>query len=986
MENLGSYSRSQGFVNLLTSQEEHTLCFSPSLDLGSSEVPSFRTQVSDQPNTAADERKERRKWSPVEDVVLISTWLNTFKDPVISNEHKAGSFWKRIKAYFNHSPQLVNEQDGESVQLKQRWQQINDHVCKFVGCYETAMKEQTSGQNENDVMKADTTINGGNLNMLGGNLDTTINGAKEGGKPKKRKLDDTSAHSSSSQTQSTLNDINVLERSPVYDDILQGRAPKLQYWVNGHKYNLAYYLTDETWPIVGKDLVVAVQSFFKLGFLPKGANSTILALIPKKKEAKTMKDYRPISCCNVIYKIISKILANRLKVVLPKFIAPNQSAFVKDRLLMENLLLATELVKDYHKETITPRCAMKIDISKAFDSVQWRFLLNTLKALNIPEKYVHWIDLCISTASFSVQVNCELAGYFGSKRGLRQGCSLSPYLFVICMNVLSKKLDKAALEGKFGYHPTCQELQLTHLCFADDLMVFVDGNKRSVEGVLEVFDDFAIHSGLHISLEKSTIYMAGIENVEKEAIIEQFPFESGNLPVRYLGLPLLTRRMTSADYLPLIEKIRSQITSWSARPLSFGGRLQLLNSVVFSLTNFWISAFRLPKSCIQEIDKLCSAFLWSGPALNSRKTKVAWSVVTTPKREGGLGLKSLEVANKVSVLKIIWRLLSKKSLWVDWVKQHLIRGGSFWSVTENSVRGSWIWKKLLKYRVVAKTLYKWDLKNGFSISFWFDEWSSMGCLFDIFGSRGCIDLGVSLNATLGSILDRTRIRRHRYPLLRQIEDELVEAKRNRMVDEEDVALWKNKTGLYTSRFLTKDTLGNLRSPNPDWEAHKAIWFQFSTPKYAFVTWLAARNRLETGERMERWNINVNLGCSFCTEPRETREHLFFSCPFTSLIWEKLVKGIQGTNYTSNWQSILAILMTMGTKDSRSFIVKYAFQMAIHSIWRERNRRRHGEDHCTNEQLLKTMDVIMRNRLSTIRLQGKHQFEDGVRVWFATKAS
>lgn len=107
---------------------------------------------------------------------------------------------------------------------------------------------------------------------------------------------------------------------------------------------------------------MAIQSFFLYGFLPKGLNTTILALIPKKTDARGMKDYRPISCCNVLYKVISKILANRLKGILPGFIAPNQSAFIKDRLLMENLLLASELVKDYHKEGISSRSTLKIGI------------------------------------------------------------------------------------------------------------------------------------------------------------------------------------------------------------------------------------------------------------------------------------------------------------------------------------------------------------------------------------------------------------------------------------------------------------------------------------------------------------------------------------------------------------------------------------------------------------------------------------------------
>lgn len=242
-----------------------------------------------------------------------------------------------------------------------------------------------------------------------------------------------------------------------------------------------------SWTIIGGDLTTAVKSFFSKGFLPKGLNTTILALVANKGNATEMRDYRPISCCNVLYKVISKVIANRLKGTLPGCISYNQSAFVKDRLLVENLILASEIVKDYHKEDVSARCAMKIDIAKAFDSVHWPFLLNTLRALNMPEKFVHWIKLCVCTPSFSVQVNGELAGFFQSKRGLQQGCALSPYLFVICMNVLSQLLDKAAARRVIGYHPKCQNILLTHLCFADDLLVFTDGTRRSVENVLKIF-------------------------------------------------------------------------------------------------------------------------------------------------------------------------------------------------------------------------------------------------------------------------------------------------------------------------------------------------------------------------------------------------------------------------------------------------------------------------------------------------------------------
>ena len=181
------------------------------------------------------------------------------------------------------------------------------------------------------------------------------------------------------------------------------------------------------------------------GFLPRGVNATILTLIQKHGDAKEIKDYRPISCCNILFKVISKILANMLKVLLPELIEPNQCAFVKGRLLLENVLLATELVKDYHKQSIQPRSVLKLDISKAFDSVNWSFIMNTLSAMGISDMFIHWIHTCLSTAAFSVSVNGELEGFFGSERGLRQGCALSLYLFVIAINVLSRMLNKASL-------------------------------------------------------------------------------------------------------------------------------------------------------------------------------------------------------------------------------------------------------------------------------------------------------------------------------------------------------------------------------------------------------------------------------------------------------------------------------------------------------------------------------------------------------------
>lgn len=210
-----------------------------------------------------------------------------------------------------------------------------------------------------------------------------------------------------------------------------------------------------------------------------------------------------------MYKVISKLLANRLKALFPAAIEANQCTFVKGRLLLENVLLATELVNGYHKPHGSGRSTIKLDISKAFDTVRWIFITDVLRATGVPSQFIRWIYLCISTASFSVAINGELAGFFTSARGIQQDCSLSPYLYVIVNNALSNMLNQAAADGKFGFHPKCENVGLTHHSFADDILIFTDGTEASLNGVLAVMDQFAGVSGLRINASKSSIFAAG---------------------------------------------------------------------------------------------------------------------------------------------------------------------------------------------------------------------------------------------------------------------------------------------------------------------------------------------------------------------------------------------------------------------------------------------------------------------------------------------
>ena len=428
-------------------------------------------------------------------------------------------------------------------------------------------------------------------------------------------------------------------------------------------YNSTFF--KRSWDIVGKDVCDAIRDFFTHGKLLKEVNCTKLTLIPKVQYPHHVSEFRPIACCNTIYKCITKIICSRLKKVLPSIIAPNQSGFVQGRQIIHNVSVVQDIIGSYGRKATPPCCLLKVDIRKAYDSVDWKFLHQLLEAMHFPPKFITWVMQCVTTPSYSLYSNGNTFGFFAGKRGLRQGDPMSPLLFVICMEYLSRLLTYAGQQQDYKYHFRCRTLKLNHLVFADDLIIFCKGDLKSIMLNLRALATFAATSGLNANAGKSAFYSCNMDAQVKEEVIKISKYKEESLPFTYLGVKIDSKKLSKDDCSFLIDKIAARIRSWGVRTLSYAGRVQLVNSVLLSMHCYWSSIFILPKQVIEGVISACRNFLWGGKVASHKTPLVAWDLICRKKIEGGLGLKESHAWNLALLGKYVWSIASKAdNLWV----------------------------------------------------------------------------------------------------------------------------------------------------------------------------------------------------------------------------------------------------------------------------------------------------------------------------------
>ncbi|KAA3484468.1 reverse transcriptase [Gossypium australe] len=330
------------------------------------------------------------------------------------------------------------------------------------------------------------------------------------------------------------------------------------------------------WHIVGKEVLEYCLGVLNEGIEVDSANTTNIVLIPKIQKPTSLVNFRPISLCTVLYKIVAKTIANRLQDVMGTCIDEVQSAFVPSRLISDNILLAYEILHTFRQKRTGKKgyMAVKLNMSKAYDRVEWSFIKEVMNKIRFARSWVELIMKCINSVSYTVSINGSRGRVFKPSRGLRQGDPLSPFLFLICNEGLSALLRSVKKRGLIkGAKASRKGPEISHLLFADDCMMFgeaTEGGARVLKDILKVYE---IYSGQCVNFDKSTVFYSSNTNVEaKDTVTSLLGVRCSLSPEKYLGLPNMVGRRKKEAFQNLVDRIASRIEGWSSRLLSQWGK------------------------------------------------------------------------------------------------------------------------------------------------------------------------------------------------------------------------------------------------------------------------------------------------------------------------------------------------------------------------------------------------------------------------------
>jgi hypothetical protein len=651
----------------------------------------------------------------------------------------------------------------------------------------------------------------------------------------------------------------------------------------------------KNWALMGKEVCSGILHILNYGQMPHALNLTHIALIPKIKNPESVANFRPISLCNVLYKLVSKVLANRLKIFLPFVISPSQSAFIPGRLISDNVLAAYETLHTMHMGMRGKKAFMtvKLDMSKAYNRVEWRFLEAVMRKMGFNERWIHLVMMCVSLAHYAILVNGEPRGHIFPTRGIRQGDPISPYLFLMCAEALSPMVKNANQEGLLtGVSTSCGGPKISHIFFADDSFLFCRTNLAQWSNMTAILKNYEEASGQKMNTNKTAIFFSkNTPKLVKETILEFAGIPKSYSYDKYLGLSALVGRSRTQAFKSIIERVRKQLQDWKLRFLSQAGKEILLKAVIQAIPSYCMGIFLLPKTLCMEINSLMSRFWWGHKEKDKRIAWLSWKNMRISKKDGGMGFRDLTCFNKALLAKQVWRMWSSSDSLIARIMKS--KYFPYCSILKAKVKkkSSFAWRSIQGSCALIKEGLVWRIGNGQKVRIWEDKWLPSLPTNRVQSFPSLLDL----KATVNHLLDLNGLR-WKTSLLERLfteeENTAIQSLAISTTNQEDRLIWRGtvkgtfsvKSAYYIQKEWETMQEAGCSSRQKASQVWKELW-KLDVPNVDKVFfWRACKNILPTRENLFKRKIISDHSCPVCGIEEETISHILWQCPSAQDVW------------------------------------------------------------------------------------------------------